>query len=166
MHVWPDAYLTCMLAADRSSGKSILNYIDALNDYGHKPEVYGLGHNFIKYGFMAMSLTLCDVHFLSLFLLDHLVNLTNLDSWAKVTLSDLYELIEKYRKNDSQNLNVGIPLIYSSFAEKGCIYFRFNFKCIRLPCPENPQCYEWDVKGKTIFYCLNTSLITECNHFE
>lgn len=67
---------------------------------------------------MAMSLTLCAVNFLSLFLLDHLVNFTHLDSWAKVTLSDLYELIEKYWKNDSQNLSVGIPLSYSSIAEK------------------------------------------------
>lgn len=67
---------------------------------------------------MAMSLTLCAVNFLSLFLLDHLVNFTHLDSWAKVTLSNLYELIEKYWKNDSQNLSVGIPLIYSSIAEK------------------------------------------------
>lgn len=67
---------------------------------------------------MAMSLTLCAVNFLSLFSLDHLVNFTHLDSWAKVTLSDLYELIEKYWKNDSQNLSVGIPLIYSSIAEK------------------------------------------------
>lgn len=33
-------------------------------------------------------------------------------------MSDLYELIEKYWKNDSQNLSVGIPLIYSSIAEK------------------------------------------------
>lgn len=67
---------------------------------------------------MAMSLTLCAVNFLSMFLLDHLVNFTHLDSWAKVTLSNLYELIEKYWKNDSQNLSVGIPLIYSSIAEK------------------------------------------------
>lgn len=67
---------------------------------------------------MAMSLTLCAVNFLSLFLLDHIVNCMHLDSWAKVTLSDLYELIEKYWKYDSQNLSVGIPLIYSSIAEK------------------------------------------------
>lgn len=67
---------------------------------------------------MAMSLTLCAVNFLSMFLLDHLVNFTHLDSWAKVTLSNLYEHIEKYWKNDSQNLSVGIPLIYSSIAEK------------------------------------------------
>lgn len=67
---------------------------------------------------MAMSLTLWDVNFLSLILLDHLVNFTHLDSWAKVMLNDLYELIEKYRINDSLNLSVGIPLIYISIAEK------------------------------------------------
>lgn len=102
--------------------ESILNCIDALNDYVHKPEVYGLRHNYIKYGFMAMSLTLCDVNFLSLFLLDHLVNFTHVDSWAKVTLRDLYKLIKKYRKNDSQNLSDGIPLIYSSIAEKEDVF--------------------------------------------